>query len=135
MARIFRIKNKAFRWLAGLIALAIDIIWLGIKAILAYVAIIAITVVAVIGVGVIAHHSLPLIGISEAGIIKEVSNIFMRRFILGFGTVLVGGVVAEIIYILVKTAIFIAKIPAEAKKYGDKYFNSIGDKEKSNESS
>ena len=125
MARIFRIKNGFLRWLAGLIALAIDTILQSIKLLLIVAAVGAVGVSILMGIGAIIHHLLPLIGISDP-VSKEVWSIFLKRLTLGFMTLLVAFFAWSLISLLVAAVKWVIKLPAEAKKYGDKYFNSTG---------
>ncbi len=126
MARIFRIKNKFLRWMAGLVALSIDALFRLVKTILGYAAIgvalvviIALVVVFVAGIGVAIYCLLALIGIPYASL--KITSGFEGRFILGFLTIGAGCALGETIRLIVK-------VLPKAKEFGDKYFNSIGDK-------
>lgn len=126
MARIFRIKNRFLRWMAGLVALGIDALFGLIKTSLVYAAVavglaafIALLVVLAAGIGEVAHYLLALIGISDASL--KIPSGFQGRFVLGFLTVITCCVLGVIIRLIVE-------VPSKAKKFGDRYFNSIGDK-------
>ena len=112
--------------MAGLVAFSIDALFGLIKTILSYAAIIvavvvvmALIAVLVVGIGVVAHYLLALIGISDAGL--KISSSFESRAVLGFLAVSAGYALGGIIWLIIK-------IPPKAKKFGDRYFNSIGDK-------
>lgn len=112
MTKIFRIKNGFLRWMTGLIALSIKGLFEIIKVILVMIAVVvvlAIIIMFILGAGIATRWLLTLIGVSD---VKEIS-----AYPLGLAAIFV----TSVVYVMVLAL-------SKAKEFGNKYFNSIGNK-------
>jgi len=134
MARIFRIKNGFLRWLAGLfVAIGAGIIWI---AKIVAVLLCAMTVVTLVGLGV--KYLSGAIGFPPSDWLFSIlthqqfaETHLVQMFV--FGLISLTAIVVAI-YVIIAPFYIIVTGYKKAKEYGDKYFDSIGDKKKSNES-